>query len=185
MKRVVLVMALVATILALRAIPGTPARAGGLCSLPVIGALCSVVSGVTDGISWTVDTGTGLVKDAAGKVIAKVADKLGTLACVTTAAATTDGIATPLAGGFCSALVGKLTSYLGKKTTAGGGTTTGASPPTTTTTPAASSDPPDTPAHYLSTSALAAGAALFLGTIGSEIGKATSVDLTGGWRLVP
>ena len=140
------------------------------------------MSGVTDGVSWTVDSTTGLVKDAAGKVIATVAGKLGTLACVTTAEATTDGIATPLAAGFCAKVVKKLTYLLGKKATSGGTTTTsGTPPPPTTTTPAAVSDPPDTPAHYLSTSALAAGAALMMGTIGSEIGKATSVDVTGGW----
>ena len=183
MRRAALVLALVAAVFAIRMIPAAPARAsGGPCSLPLISTVCSIVSGVSDGVSWTVDSTTGLVKDAAGKVIAKVADKLGTLACITTAAATTDGIATPLASGFCSAVVGKLTSLLGKKktpptTTTGGGTSP---PPSTTTTPAAS-DPPDTPAHYLSTSALAAGAAVFMGTIGSEIGKATSVDVTGGW----
>jgi hypothetical protein len=80
-------------------------------------------------------------------------------------------------------VVGKLTSLLGKKKAPASGTaSSGPSPPTTAaTTPAASSDPSDTPAHYLSTSALAAGAALMMGTICSEIGKATSVDVTGGW----
>jgi hypothetical protein len=85
-KRTALVVIVAATVFALRAIPAAPARpparaGGGACSLPVISTVCSVVSGLTDGVSWTVDSTTGLVKDAAGKVIAKVADKLG-YACV-------------------------------------------------------------------------------------------------------
>ena len=163
-----------------------PARASsGPCSWPVVSTVCSIVSGVTGGVSWTVDTTTGVVKSAAGKIITTVEKKFGTLACVGLADATTDGIATPIAAKICDAAINKLRGWVsgsGKAPVSGAAGGGGSSPPTTTgAAPAASSDPPDSPAHYLSTSALAAGAALFLGTIGSEVGKATSVDVTGGW----
>jgi hypothetical protein len=181
MRRAALVLGLVAAVLTLRMIPVTPARAD-VCSLPVVGTVCSVLSGVTDGVSWTVDSATGVIKDAAGKVIAKLGSKLAAAGCVAGSGALTDGIGGVALAGICKAASEKLLGLLGgKKSPPTSSGAAGVSPPSEAGGESTASDPPDSPANYLSTSALAAGAAVFLGTITSEIGKATAVDVTGGW----
>jgi hypothetical protein len=186
-RNLAVALATVTVVFGLRMIPATPsAQAGGLCSVPVISIACSVVSGVESGVSWTFDTGSSVITFG-GKIVGKVLQKVSGPVCMWAKADQPELLLLKVA--MKHDICQKILDWAAKKIAGGGGGKPpapgtaggGTAPPTTTTTPAASSDPPDTPAHYLSTSALAAGAALMMGTIGSEIGKATSVDVTGGW----
>ena len=61
-RNLAVALATVTLVFGLRMIPATPsAQAGGLCSVPVIGIACSVVSGVESGVSWTFDTGSSVI----------------------------------------------------------------------------------------------------------------------------
>ncbi|MGH3261029.1 MAG: hypothetical protein ACRDNS_03435, partial [Trebonia sp.] len=150
-----------------------PARAD-LCSIPVIGAVCSVGSGlgwfVSHGSKVAVDVGKGTVS-VGGTVVGKVVSIGGSLACKTF----TDGwVAKP-----CTWIANKIGSGASGIVKSAGSSGSGSGSGSSTTSAVQASA--DTPQSYLRTSAIAAGAAFFSGEIAHVISKGTSADLTAPW----
>jgi hypothetical protein len=151
-----------------------PPASAGVCDVPVVSTVCSVVgsaaSGVYDGTKWTVDLGTGAVKFG-GKAIGFVVNKGGNVLCKTF----TDGwLSKP-----CSWIAQKVGGMVGKQ---GSGAASGsASGSGSSGTPTAQAQPADSPQSYLRTSAIAAGAAFFAGEIAHVVSRGTSADLTAPW----
>jgi hypothetical protein len=179
-RRLVLIAALVVLVFGLRAIPTAtvaPARASGICSLPLISSVCGAVSSVFDGVSWTVDETTGAVSFG-GQIIGKIVNEGTGLAC--------KKFTPGWLSGLCTAIVKKLTNTKNGGGGGGsGGTTT--TPTTTTTTPTVAptttvdQTPADAPQSYLRTSAIAAAAAAAMGTVAHEIGKETKANVASSW----
>jgi hypothetical protein len=84
--RLVWTVALAAVIAGVCLIPSPPPASAGVCDVPVISTVCSVVgsvaSGIYDGTKWTVDLSSGAVK-LGGKVVGTVVSKGGGFLCKT------------------------------------------------------------------------------------------------------
>jgi hypothetical protein len=175
-QRLGLTAVLTAVVCGVALIPRPAAAQADLCSIPVIGTVCSVGNGfgwfVSHGSTVAVDLGKGTVS-VAGTVVGKVVSVGGSLACKTF----TDGwVSKP-----CSWLANKIGSGVGGAVAGGGGSGSGPGSGTSGSLPGESSLPADSPQSYLRTSAIAAGAAFFSGEIAHAISKGTSADLTAPW----
>jgi hypothetical protein len=171
-QRLGVTAALTAVVFGVLLVPRPAPAQADLCSVPLIGAVCSVGNGlgwfVSHGSKVAVDIGKGTVS-VAGTVVGKVVSVGGSFACKTF----TDGwISKP-----CTWLANKIGNA------ANGSVASGASPGSGagSTTPAASQQPADSPQSYLRTSAIAAGAAFFAGEIAHVVSRGTSADVTAPW----
>jgi hypothetical protein len=152
-----------------------PAQAD-LCSIPVIGTVCSVGNGigsfVSHGSTVAIDIGKGTVSFA-GTIVGKVVSVGGSFACKTF----TDGwLAKP-----CTWLANKIGSQAGGAVGSSGSSGSGSGSSPSGAAAVASGAPADSPQSYLRTSSIAAGAAFFTGEIAHAISQGTSADLTAPW----
>ncbi|MGH2929450.1 MAG: hypothetical protein ACRDL8_14700, partial [Solirubrobacteraceae bacterium] len=173
LRHTVGVLALALAITALRLIPSPPPAQAGICGVPVVSTVCSVVGGVAsgfyDGTKWTVNAGSGAVS-LGGKVIGFVVKKGGSVLCNSVAG---DGYTAKACSWIASKVGGSISS-------SGSGSASGSGGASSATTVQAQ-QPADAPQSYLRTSAIAAGAAFFSGEIAHVISKGTSADLTAPW----
>jgi hypothetical protein len=179
---VVWALALAAVIVAVRLIPSPPPAQAGVCGVPLVSAVCSVVGGVAsglyDGTKWTVDASNGIVK-LGGKVIGTVVSKGGGFICKTFG----DGWTQKPCDWIANKVGGAVSNSSGSSSRAGSGSGSGAGSGggSSGTTTGTAQEPADSPQSYLRTSAIAAGAAFFTGEIAHVISKGTSADVSAPW----
>jgi hypothetical protein len=138
-----------------------------------------VVGGVVNGTKWTFKVGTGWISSAAGPIGRVIAGPLGKLSCkvIGNVGEGWWGKVCNLAKGIfakAQSAAGKVKSKLPGAT--GGGGEGGSAP-----AGAAAGQPQDSPQSYLRTSAIAAGAALAVGTIAHAISRGTTANVQAGW----
>jgi hypothetical protein len=174
-RRLLWTVGLAAVIVGVRMVPSPPVAQAGVCGVPVISTVCSIVgsvaSGVYNGTKWTVDLGSGAVK-LGGKGIGFVVSKGGGFLCN---AAPMDGYLSKA----CNWIANKVGGSVGKTASGSASGSGGSAPGAGTGT--AQAQPADSPQSYLRTSAIAAGAAFFAGEIAHVISKGTSADVTAPW----
>ncbi len=183
MIRRVLVIGLVVTaVCGVRLVASPPAAQAGVCDVPLVSAVCGVVSGVFDGVGWTVDQATGTVK-LGRTIVAKIVATGEGYACNKISPLT-------VVAKLCTKILGKLSggnggpggSAGGGATSTGGSAGGGTTPPTTVVeAPPVDTTPADAPQSYLRTSAIAAAAAAAMGTVAHEIGKETTANVASSW----
>lgn len=175
--RLVWAVALAAVIVCVRLIPSPSPASAGVCDVPVVSTVCSVVgsvaSGLYDGTKWTVDLGSGAVK-LGGKVVGTVISKGGDFICNTVGDGWTAKACNWIANKVGGSVSNKVSGSGSSSASGPGGGLPG-------TTQAQALEPADSPQSYLRTSAIAAGAAFFAGEIAHVVSRGTSADLTAPW----